>query len=217
MSSYIPVYNKLFKCSDVYSTRPFKAGIEAKVGIEAAFDYSCALLRGDIKPSEPLEARHLSGTHTPSLVIYTGFSLLLHDSIIETFIQQQITGWESFPVTLYGKKDELIPNYSGISITGRCNPVDYYRSEIVLKEHPGVIRFHQCFKGTYFKDDVWDGTDLFMDNADKREYTLHQYVSERVKNIFDNNKIKNLEFTNLTETETDVMHIPKERRPEHLR
>ncbi|WP_435171368.1 hypothetical protein [Paenibacillus glycanilyticus] len=209
MSSFIPVYNKLYECSDVYSTRPFKAGIEAD------FEYSSALLRGDVKPSESLETRHLRGTHTPSPAIYTGFSLLLHDSIIETFIQQQITGWESYRITLYGKNHEIIPNYSGISITGRCSPVDYNRSGIVYKEYPGGI--FPRFKGSYFKDDVWDGTDLFMENPDERGYTLTQYVSERVKNIFDNNKIKNLQLTNLTEREIDVMKIAPERIPEHLR
>jgi hypothetical protein len=205
MASYKPDYGKLFQCSDVYSTRPFKAGIEAD------FDYSCALLRGDVKPSEPLEVRHMRGTHAPSLAIHTGFSLLLHDSIIEAFIQKHITGWDSFRITLYGKSDEIIPNYSGISITGRCNPLDYYRSEIVYKEYPGGIS--PRFKGNYFKDDIWDGTDMFMDNPDERGYTLHMYVSNRVKVIFDNNKIKNLQLTKLTETETDVANISPERTP----
>ncbi|MCM3630572.1 hypothetical protein M3194_24880 [Paenibacillus glycanilyticus] len=209
MPSYLPDYEKLYECSDVYSTRPFKAGIEAD------FEYSCALLRGDIKPSETIEVRHMRGTHTPALAIHTGFSLLLHDSIIEAFIQNQITGWETFRIALYGKNDEIIPNYSGVSITGRCNPLDYSRSEIVYREYPGGI--FPRFKGSYFKDDFWDGTDLFMDNPDTRGYTLNKYVSERVKNIFDNLKTKNLEFTNLTGTEIDVMMIAKERRPEHLR
>ncbi|GLX65659.1 hypothetical protein MU1_00030 [Paenibacillus glycanilyticus] len=212
MSPYKPDYDKLFKCSDIDSTRPFKAGIEAD------FDYSCALLRGDITPSETIEVRHLRGTHTPALAIHTGFSLLLHDSIIETFIQNQITGWKPFRITLYGKNDEIIPNYSGISILGRCNPLDYHRSGIVHKEYPGGI--FPRFKGSYFKDDAWDGTDIFMDNPDERGYTLNQYVSVRVKDIFTSFKIKNLQLTKLTETEIDVMIIKSgspERVPENLR
>ena len=204
---HIPIYSKIYRCQDVYSTRPFKAGIELD------FDRSCNLLRGDFKPSDVLDVKHCRGLGTPKLVIWTGFSLLIHEKIIKEFIEYGITGWEKFDINLIGKHNENIVGYYGISITGRCGPLDYFRSEIVYRNFPGGS--FPYFKGSYFENDYWDGTDIFMENPDENGPTLHKYVSERVAQIFDKYKVKNLELTALTETEINV-NVIKARRTEKI-
>jgi hypothetical protein len=122
--------------------------------------------------------------------------------ITEKFIKEKISGWDVFAVDVLGKEGELYTGYYGLSIHGRCSPIDFCRSLVVYRDFPGGS--FPVFKGRYFENDNWDGSVFFMEGTGGAGG--FKYCSNRVKKIVDEEKIKLTMMESLTETEIDV-HI----------
>jgi hypothetical protein len=90
-----------------------------------------------------------------------------------------------------------VNGYSGISILGRAAGIDSSCSERVLK--PKVVDTgprQPGFRGIYFEDDWWDGSDIFTVNN-----SGYLFCKSRVKDAISTLKPTNMEFTRLVEYE----------------
>ncbi|KRE70878.1 hypothetical protein [Paenibacillus sp. Soil750] len=194
---YPPDYTKFYVLRDTPATRPFRGDFVNQ-------DDWFSILRGEQMPKEMVVVKHTEGTRIPSQIIYTSPAspLLFHEKLIDKFVKEGISGWELFEVDVLGKSDEIYNGYFGLSIKGRCSSIDYASSLIVYREFPGGS--FPYFQGRYFKDNYWDGSDFFMENADEFGATGFQYCSERVKRILDELKVKSIKLEKLTEFEIDV-------------
>ena len=60
---------------------------------------------------------------------------------------------------VFSKDGDRLQGYVGLSIRGRCGPIDDSLSERVPKQYPGGV--FPVLKGMYFDPATWDGSDVF--------------------------------------------------------
>ncbi len=124
-------------------------------------------------------------------IIDAGWPLfLISDKVYELLKDFNITGWRTYPIELYDKKDHLISGYNGFSITGRGGKFDknyelgYFDKE---KHHFGATT-----RGVYDLNN-WDGSDFFIINP---RWII---VTERVMKLLRKNKIDAIEYEKLSD------------------
>jgi len=132
------------------------------------------------------------GSALPSEVIWCTIAAaqLISAAIVDRFLNNGITGWGTFPVDLLGKGGEHIEGYFGLSVHGRCGPIDKSKSTRILKQMPGGV--FPYWKGLYFDPDSWDGSAIFVS-----ETSSLLFVVDTVKRSLEKAKIKNLRFVAL--------------------
>ena len=101
-----------------------------------------------------------------------------------------ITGWRTYSIELYDKKDHLISGYNGFSITGRGGNFDKnYELDYFDKDRN---HFGATTRGVYDLNN-WDGSDFFIINH------CRIIVTERVMKLLKKNKIDAIEYTKLSD------------------
>lgn len=109
-----------------------------------------------------------------------------------------ITGWETYPVEVFDRNGTELPGYHGFSVIGKECRRDRSRSQKITKQAvPGGEPF-EVYKGLYFFEEDWDGSDIFLVQNNII------VVTERVCALFKKNKIANVAFVPLPEVEIDV-------------
>ncbi len=84
-----------------------------------------------------------------------------------------------------------------LTVLGRCGIIDYSKSERIIKQpFPPNGAFVEVKIGLHFEIHSWDGSDIFTP-----ENSLFVFITKRVKEIIENNKISNIEITCLNEYE----------------
>jgi len=141
------------------------------------------------------------GGHATDL-LWTTFPPLMCISrrLVELLEEHQFTGWSTYPVEVYDRKGERLPDYFGFAVTGRAGKHDLQRVQVVIKPPPTERgKPWEALKGLYFEDDFWDGSDFCLMGT-----TSTIIVTERVVKAFKRAKIRNVIFTPLPEEETDA-------------
>lgn len=121
--------------------------------------------------------------------------------------ENNLTGWKTYPITIFDRKDTEIKGYYGFSITGRCGPIDCSKSQIVEKQLVPNAPFAKYLVGQYVGLDTWDGSDFFLS-----EGNFSTIVSNRASTVIKENKLSNVRLINLLDIEIPVHGIPKEYR-----
>ncbi len=119
---------------------------------------------------------------------------LISDNMKSVLEANNLTGWKTFPVKVLDKKGEEITGYHGLSITGRCGPIDNSKAEIIEKQHftnGPIVKFR---KGLYIGLDKWDGSDFFLP---EKYYGI--MVTKKAADILKQSKLTNIKLENLTE------------------
>ena len=195
ISREFPGFDALYYIEDPFSNRPYRGKVDGPGGY-SEHEKLRLLLRGELTVHEPIIIKHAMGGGYPTDVIWTtsGVPLIINQRVVDLLNANKITGWSTYPVTVYTKSNEIVPDYSGLSIHGRSGPIDESKSDIVMREFPAGMFPRN--KGYYFDPESWDGSDLFMaGNA------LHKFCSTAVKQIFTKAKVKNIEFIRMDEVE----------------
>ncbi|MEQ1531003.1 MAG: hypothetical protein ABL925_16935 [Methylococcales bacterium] len=175
---------------DANPTQEINQLIEADTIAEARIfnRFATALFRGDMKVTEPLLVAWGSGRKSPSDLVWGSIPLLFFSKKIASLLDEHsITGWKGYPVSLYDKAGMLIPDYQALGIVGRCgcsNPAKAVRG---LKEYPTGL--WPVYRGLYFDPANWDGSDIFL--TEDKSFIV---VTERVKTLFEKNKIRHISF-----------------------
>lgn len=186
-----PGWEALFSLDQEFSRGEYLADLD--LGGRDEF----ALVRGEWRPRRALPATRGMGFRHPGPAVWTRWvaPLLLADKIVEHLRGEGLTGWDTYPVKLEGKDGAPMPRYRGLVVTGRCGPVDDTRARKVRKRLPGG-RF-PVWKGMYFEEATWDGSDFFMPAGNNgRTFTTMAVVE-----AFRRANVKNVKFTPLPEVE----------------
>jgi hypothetical protein len=156
------------------------------------------LLKGGVRPSEPVPVRYAMGRSTPGDIVWTTnlTLVIVHMRVVDTLLDHGLTGWGTYPVEVHGKEGEFFPDYVGFSITGRCGPIDGSRSKETPKEYPGGI--FPVWVGVYFAEDSWDGSDFFMTTEESNGL---MFATEDVARAFKQAKVKGARFQKLSTME----------------
>ncbi len=191
-------YSQFFLLEDPLADRPLRLGIVSWEDFYASWEY----FRGEAKPAQPIRLKAKMGGQATDFLWSTGGDFICVSSrVVELLRQSALTGWDTYPVEVYGRKGELIPGYSGLVITGAECREDLSRSVIVDKPPrvPGGEGF-QVYKGLYFYEEDWDGSDFFLVGR-------RIVVTAQVYQLFKRAKVRNVMLTPLPEYETEVDFI----------
>ena len=114
---------------------------------------------------------------------FDGHVFVVSDRLVNVLLDNNITGWKTYPIIVYDKKGTAINGYHGFTVSGRGGtmlaPMDE-RGNII--GHPECIVWDSC---------QWDGTDIFWI---KPNYVV---VTERVKDVLKEARIDSLSFDRL--------------------
>jgi hypothetical protein len=159
-----------------------------------------ALVRGSLSIHEPLIFKAgRGGKATDVLWAYDVFIYFFSESLRRLLSEEGVSGWTTYPVELYDRKGNHLPGYQGIAVTGRECRRDRSRSQIVDKPPPAPGgQGRQVYRGLFFDESQWDGSDMFWVSE------VGIVVTEKLYRLFQRHKIRNVEFTPLSEVEIRV-------------
>lgn len=137
--------------------------------------------------------------HTNLDVIETGTSLLLISNMFKAALEKDVlTGWKTFPIKLLDKTNREIFGYHGLSIMGRCGPINYSKSRIVYRELVEGMPPIKFYRGYEFDLKQWDHTDIFCPSNLQKII-----ISSRCAKIIKENCISNLRLIELSDCEIE--------------
>ncbi|TWU09054.1 hypothetical protein CA54_42940 [Symmachiella macrocystis] len=185
-----PGFDNVYRFSQNASDRSFHADL---IGDETTGE---ALLRGEWSPKTTLPAHWAMGKAEPLDIAWGRHTAWYYISpkVLQLFNQHGITGWSTYPIELHNKAGEVYPGYAGLSITGRCGPIDVQGGEIEPGQKEGRKFIRRI--GLFFDESTWDGSDFFCPEGNN----TYTFATARVKNLLDENNIRGLVFTPLAET-----------------
>jgi hypothetical protein len=159
-------------------------------------DDSDALFSGEYLPDTPIEFSVMSGRRQADLLT-TSYAILdlFSERVIKYLHEMKYSGWRTYPVRVSNRSGQVIPGYFGFSVTGCAGAIDKARAEKIII--PPAVRGGEAFpgfKGLNFKDDYWDGSDIFCPAE-----TALIIVTEEVKHSMEELRMTNCKFTRLTE------------------
>ncbi|TPN89201.1 hypothetical protein [Aquimarina algicola] len=188
-------YNRIFLIGESHSNRPFRGVIE---------NYDLAepqISRGEKRINIVVPVKHSMGGKKLYDIVWTtnAFPLIVSERVIRIFEKNSVTGWETYDVNVLTKKDELInEKFFGLIITGRCGYRSYANSSIIMDKIGITMEPH--VKGLYFKDNFWDGSDLFMCNPNENgQSNMYRFCTERVAKLLNKEKVKNIAFDKVSD------------------
>jgi hypothetical protein len=157
-----------------------------------------SIIKVRFKPEKKMIFKHYMGSKPKDLICIGYPSIyLLSINVINVLLENKITGWKSYHVDIYNKNGELNEDYYLFPVTGYCGPIDNKRSKRVSK--PPLVPGGNTYKpwvGLFFDLNTWDGKDIFSPKD-----TTFIFVVEKVKNILEKQKFKNIIFRPITKIE----------------
>src|SRR5262245_41585263 len=96
---------------------------------EISFDSSResrAITRAEKTPPGPVEVRWRMERSRPSDLIFTTWAdpVIISDRVIGILKASDLSGWQTYPLDLFGKDGARISGYQGLAVHGRCGPID---------------------------------------------------------------------------------------------
>ncbi|MBU2524016.1 hypothetical protein KKG71_02375 [Patescibacteria group bacterium] len=166
-------------------------------GLPNNYDYNLVAGKYD-NIDFPVIFKYEDGKHLRDIIDTGTAVLFLISKKFKTILEKnKLTGWKTFPVKVYDKKNQEIPNYYGLTVTGRCGPIDYSKCETYKTKYVEHGPFVKIYKGKYIGLDKWDGSDFFLPIGN---YGI--IVTEKVANLLKNNKLTNIDLEKLSKVET---------------
>ena len=192
-----PDYDHLYRFGENF--RPFARGLRA--GPEDNGLDANGITLGIVRPKQAVRFVHASGKRLCDVIWTTYLPLVLISKRLRDLLEhEQLTGWSTYPVSVHANGGNTLCNYFGLSVTGRAGPIDNRRSRKVSRgpKLEKGSKFQRCL-GMFFKDDEWDGSDIFVP-----EKTTFIIMTERAKDAIGALKIPNVEFDSLRTLERDI-------------
>jgi len=146
--------------------------------------------------NEIVEYLYMQGKK-PYDLISCGFVQLISEKLKNLLVENNITGWKTYPIKIYDKKGNSLKDYFGLSITGKCGSIINEKSE--NRTMPPMVSGGPTYEariGLFFDESKWDGSDIFSPMG-----TYYIFVSEEVKTLIKQNNITNVHFEPISELE----------------
>ncbi|MGH2613024.1 MAG: hypothetical protein ACRDFB_08270 [Rhabdochlamydiaceae bacterium] len=128
---------------------------------------------------------------------------LISDRMKSILEENGLSGWQTFSIKLYDKKENEISGYQGFSLTGCCGPTVYKKSTIFEKKLVPTGPVCKFYKGIFI--DSWDGSDFFTPKG-----TYHTLITKKAADILKKSKLTNVRLENLADREIDVHLVKKD-------
>jgi hypothetical protein len=193
-------FSRFYKLYDPLASRPLRLSPE---GYSAWLtkDQAIELFRGRLELDAPLKlGAYMGGQATDFL--WSGLIPLvcILYKVAELLRKNNISGWTTYPVEVFGRKGESLPDYHGFAVTGSKCRRDRSRSHILTRQAvPGGKPF-EVYKGLYFYEKDWDGSDIFRVSS-----SGGTIVTEKVYKVLKKAKVTNVKLTPLPEVELQVL------------
>jgi hypothetical protein len=157
-----------------------------------------AIATGRSKPETPMCFEQYEGVELCDLVgtQYAALRLVSH-RVCDAFREARLSGWDTLAVELRDRTGETIDGYLLLVIVGRCGPLDNTRSvrinKIMTRNRKG---YAPVWKGLYFDEDTWDGSDLFAPQG-----TAFFFATRQVKDVLEKISATNFQIKPLKDIE----------------
>ena len=195
----IEYYENYYSVRDPVSKKSYRGNIEDENG-----DFG-KLLRGEYRPDN-LVISHLEGGKEPGDLFWNHVNdpFCISERVKELMIGYKISGIDFIPTIVKNKNNKQISTqYYTVIITGRVDKIDYLNSDIKFLKKNGRVEESAYFVGKKFDVESWDSTDFFMERADSEgNSNCFIYASQKVMDLFKENKISNILFEKLSNYET---------------
>lgn len=143
-------------------------------------------------------------------VIDTGHAslYLISDRFKELLENNKFTGWKVFSVEIFDNTGKQIFGYQGLSITGRCGPINYSKSEIIEKQPVPNGKLSKYYKGKHVDIHSWDKSSFFLPEGNTG-IIVDQEVSKAIKSY----KLSNIALENLADFEIAIYAVSPKSEP----
>jgi hypothetical protein len=186
-------YSQLFLLDDPVSSRYLRLSNRQD---RLSIDKEILVSHGDLQPPKPLVMKGYMGGQITDILWSGSILVCVSQKVIDILLDNRFSGWSTFPVEVYDRRNNYLPGYYGFAIPSFVGDQELKRSEIITKPPNGVGgETYTVYKGVYFDESKWDGSDFF------RITEGFIAVTKRVKDAFTKDKIKNIEFTPLPDVE----------------
>ena len=121
-------WDSFFHVREGFATRPLRLSLsDDPVTVEEAWD----LFTGSQDLGRPVVLKAYQGGQAAD-VLWTSFIpiTVISQRLVELLTAHGLTGWATYPVEVFGRKDERIPGFHGLAITGPNVEVDRSKSTI---------------------------------------------------------------------------------------
>jgi hypothetical protein len=167
-------------------------------------DKANKLAYGELRPTEPVVCKGFMGGPVAD-VLWTGLPFLfcVSQRVVGILQDNHFTGWSTYPVEVSDRKGNRVTGYYGFAVTSYAGERDLSRSPII-KRAPYVYGGGnpEVYKGFYFDENRWDGSDFFRVKTDI-------IVTRVVKEAIIKSKVRNIKFVALPDEETDTIVFMK--------
>jgi len=183
-----PGFNLFHTILDPLHKTPFRGEIDL------SSDKAHSLTRGKWIPRNSVNIEYALGGARPKDIIWTTIDhpiIIISQRIIDLLERERFSGWSTYPVTVYGKSEEIIEGYFGLRVAGRCGTIEKGQS-LLVQRHTACCTY-SVYKGLYFDPETWDGSDFFMTPG--REDWI--FIGDAVKKVFGRKKIRNIKYKRL--------------------
>jgi len=193
-------FSKFYELSDPFATRPLRL-TDAGYSECITLDQIKLLSTGQLRLDAPLKLGTFQGGQATD-ILWSGLVRIICIStrVRDMMVEKDVTGWDTYPVKVHDRQGIPLPAYHGLAVIGGNCRLDISRSQIVTK--PRLVpqgREHEVYKGLYFYESDWDGSDMFwLGNA-------RIVVTEKVHRLLKKSRISNVKLIPLTEAERDVL------------
>ena len=191
-------YSELFLFEDPFASRWLRVETTSESDQWLTIDIAYKIAYGELIPENILSFKGYMGG-PPADIIYGGIIFrCITDKVLNILKDNQFTGWSTYPVEVSDRKGNILPGYQGFSITSYAGKRDLTRSPKIITHKAPDGRTSEAYKGYYFDESKWDGSDIF------RVQAFDIVVTKAVKEAFQRNKIHNVKFIALSDEETSV-------------
>lgn len=118
-------------------------------------------------------------------------------SILE---ENSLSGWQTYPIKLYDKRENEIFGYHGFSVIGQSGLIDFKKSEIIEIRKVPQGPLCRYYKGIFF--DKWDESDFFIPKN-----TTFIFITKNAAHVLKENKITNIELEKLEEMKINAFTV----------
>jgi hypothetical protein len=190
-------YSELFLFEDPFSNRwlrlePLSEFVNEELANMLAF--------GNVTTSNPVKFRGFRGGPVAD-ILRTSLPpfLCVSEKVIDTLKVNHFNGWSTYPVEVSDRNGNNLPGYYGFAVTSYAGERDLSRSPIVVTYTAPDGRTSKAYKGFYFDENKWDGSDIF------RIHPSWLVVTKTLKESFIKAKIGNVKYIALPDEETSVL------------
>jgi len=156
------------------------------------------LFKGDLKPIAPIRIGAFLGTKPGDFVWCDPIPITcISQRVVDCFTRHGITGWTVYPVELADRKGSIVPDYRGLSITGRAGRLVGSRSRLETREPmvPGGSTW-RVYVGMRLDCSEWDGSDICVSPS---SYEI--WCREKVITAVDDCGLTNAEYVRMDQIE----------------